>query len=304
MNVDYKEILIGCELELVGLSRMRVAEAIQSVVGGGEIVRTSPSSFQDPHEFVDSKGRKWLVVADASLRSVPHHLRAEINTPILSHDDIPEIQQVLREVRRAGGKTDHTCGVHLHASSPHLDAGAVANLARIVYKNEDLIFAAFGVTPERMARYARKMPDEFARKITARKPRNMDELNAWWYGRYNATPTRYDPSRYAGLNINGLLYRNAVEYRFFQFKNNKLHAGELRAWMVFCMALTAKAINAKAASGKRREYIEDSGKFDFRVFISHGLGLHGPEHHNVRMHLLARLKGDTAWRNPARRRSA
>jgi len=181
---------------------------------------------------------------------------------------------------------------------------AVANLARIVYKNEDLIFAAFGVTPERMARYAKKMPNEFAKKITARKPRNMDELNTWWYGRYNACPTRYDPSRYAAINLNGLLYRNALEFRFFQFKSNRIHAGELRAWMVFCMALTTKAINAKAASGKRREYIEDSGKFDFRVFISHGLGLHGPEHHNVRMHLLARLKGDTAWRNPARRRSA
>jgi len=303
MNVDYKEILIGAELELVGLTRMRVAEAIRSVVGGGEIVRTNPSSSLDPHELVDSRGRKWRVVADASLTSVPQHLRAEINTPILTHDDVPELQQVIRSVRRAGARVDERCGVHLHVSHQLLDAKAVANLARIVYKNEDLIFAAFGVTPARVARYAKKMPDDFARKITARKPRNMDELNTWWYGSYNATPTRFDPSRYVGINLNGLLYRGAVEFRYFQFKN-KIHAGELRAWMVFCMALTAKAINAKAASGKRREYIEDCGRFDFRVFISHGLGLKGPEHHNVRMHLLARLKGDSAWRTPARRQSA
>jgi hypothetical protein len=106
------------------------------------------------------------------------------------------------------------------------------------------------------------------------------------------------------LNLNALIFRNAVEIRLFQFRNGRIHAGELRAWIVFCMALTAKAINTKAASAKKRNYEADCGKFDFRVFISHGLGLHGPEHHNVRMHLLARLQGDSAWKNPANRRTA
>jgi len=62
--------------------------------------------------------------------------------------------------------------------------------------------------------------------------------------------------------------------------------------------------STKAASARKRNYEADCGKFDFRVFISHGLGLHGPEHHNVRMHLLARLHGDSAWKNPERRRTA
>lgn len=303
MGVDYKEIKVGVELETIGRTRMQVAEAIRSVVGGGEIVRI-PSSDLDTHEFADDKGRKWRVVSDASLINVPQHLRAEINTPILSFDDLSELQEVARSVRRAGARIDEKTSVHIHVSHPDLNARAAANLARIFHKHEDLIFAAFGVTQERMERYAKKMRDEFARKIAARKPGNMDELNKWWYGRFNATPTRQHDSRYAALNLNALIFRNAVEIRLFQFRNGRIHAGELRAWIIFCMALTAKAINTKAASAKKRNYEADCGKFDFRVFISHGLGLHGPDHHNVRMHLLARLHGDSAWKNPERRRTA
>ena len=303
MEVDYKATRVGVELELVGRTRMQVAEAIRSVVGGGEIVRV-PSSDLDTHELVDARGRKWRVVSDASLINVPQHLRAEINTPILSFEDIPELQEVVRAVRRSGARVDDKTAVHIHVSHPDLNARAATNLARIFYKHEDLIFAAFGVTKERMERYAKKMRDEFAQKIAARKPGDMKELNKWWYGRFNATPTRQHDSRYAALNLNGLLYREAVEYRLFQFRDNRIHAGELRAWIIFCMALTAKAINTKAASAKKRNYDAGCGKFDFRVFISHGLGLHGPEHHNVRMHLLARLQGDSAWKNPAHRRTA
>jgi len=291
------------ELELIGRTRMQVAEAIRNVVGGGEIARVPPADL-DTHELVDARGRMWRVVSDASLINVPQHLRAEINTPILSFEDLPELQEVVRAVRKAGARVDERTAVHVHVSHPDLNARAAANLARIFYKHEDLIFAAFGVTQERMERYAKKMCDEFAQKIAVRKPGDMKELNKWWYGRFNSTPTRQHDSRYAALNLNGLLYRDAVEYRLFQFRDNRIHAGELRAWIIFCMALTAKAINTKAASAKKRNYDADCGKFDFRVFISHGLGLHGPEHHNVRMHLLARLQGDSAWKNPAHRRTA
>jgi hypothetical protein len=217
---------------------------------------------------------------------------------------LPELQEVARSVRRAGARIDENTSVHVHVSHSDLNARAVANLARIFYKHEDLIFAAFGVTQERMERYAKKMREEFARKIAAKKPASMGELNKWWYGEFNATPTRQHNSRYESLNINAMLYRGALEFRLFQFKDRRIHAGELRAWIIFCMALTAKAINTKAASAKKRNYEVDCGKFDFRVFISHGLGLHGTEHHNVRTHLLARLHGDSAWKNPERRRTA
>jgi hypothetical protein len=303
MEVDYREMKIGVEIELVNRTRMQVAQAIKSVVGGGEIVRV-PSAGLDTHELIDARGRMWRVVSDASLINAPQHLRAEINTPILSFEDLPELQEVVRAARRAGAQVDDKTAVHIHVSHPCLNARAAVNLARIFCKHEDLIFAAFGVTKERMERYAKKMRGEFAQKIAARKPGDMNELNKWWYGRFNATPTRHHDSRYAALNLNALIFRNAVEFRLFQFKSNRIHAGELRAWIVFCMALTAKAINTKAASAKKRKYVADCGKFDFRVFISHGLGLRGPEHHNVRMHLLARLHGDSAWKNPARRQTA
>ena len=77
-----KELTFGIEIETIGQTRKRVAEAIQSVVGGTVRHVGRPSCY-DPWVVEDAKGRTWRVVADASLSSVPFNRRAEIVSPIL-----------------------------------------------------------------------------------------------------------------------------------------------------------------------------------------------------------------------------
>jgi len=83
--MDIREIRFGIEIETIKRTREETAAAIHSVVGGTIRHVGYPASY-DPWEIEDLRGRKWKVVADASLTSVPAHLRAEIVSPVLTYD--------------------------------------------------------------------------------------------------------------------------------------------------------------------------------------------------------------------------
>ena len=78
--MNLKEIHYGIEIETVKRTREQIAWAIHSVVGGTVRHVGIPSSY-DPWEVEDLRGRVWKVVGDASLTSVPAHLRAEVVSP-------------------------------------------------------------------------------------------------------------------------------------------------------------------------------------------------------------------------------
>ncbi|HEY3379237.1 MAG TPA: amidoligase family protein [Armatimonadota bacterium] len=100
-------------------------------------------------------------------------------------------------------------------------------------------------------------------------------------------------NRYCAINLNGWFVRSAVEVRAWQ---GSLHAGEVRAAIIFCMALLAKAINSKVASAKKRTYNPASGRYDMRVLLISALGLNGKRFASVRKHLLSRIPGDSAFK--------
>jgi hypothetical protein len=99
-------------------------------------------------------------------------------------------------VREAGGKADEFCSQHVHIEAAPFDAKALSNLVKIVYKQEDLIVKALDITPQRLSRYTKKIPDSIIEKINKTRPRTKDDLNRIWYGYYNANPEHYSPHRY------------------------------------------------------------------------------------------------------------
>ena len=68
--MDMRAIRFGIEIETIRRTREQAAAAIHSVVGGTIRHVGYPASY-DPWEVEDLRGRKWKVVADASLSSVP-----------------------------------------------------------------------------------------------------------------------------------------------------------------------------------------------------------------------------------------
>jgi hypothetical protein len=294
------DIAIGAELETVGRTRAQVAQAIKSVVGG-QVVHVAHPGCYDPYQVVDTQGRTWTVVADSSLTNVPADLRAEIVTPILGVDDIATLQEIVRAVRRAGARCDEKCGLHVHLSCPDITPQAVANLAKMVHKQEEIIYAALGVTAERQARYCRPMSAHFIERITAKPPKTFRDLNTAWYGQYTPQPHRYDCSRYYALNLNAFFYRGAIEWRAWP---GAMHAGKIKAAIIFCMAMLVKAMNSKATSAKKRAYNPQTVKYDFRVWLVSALALNGDAYKNVRKHLLSRMPGDSAFKHGAAQRPA
>jgi len=264
--MNLKEIHYGIEIETVKRTREQIAWAIHSVVGGTVRHVGIPSSY-DPWEVEDLRGRVWKVVGDASLTSVPAHLRAEVVSPVLGYDDIPQLQEVVRAIRRAGGKINSQCGIHIHIDAAPFDGRHLGNLAKIIYKQEPLILHALGIS--------------------------RDQLNRIWYGYHNRQPQHYDNSRYHGVNLHNVWYRGTVEFRWFEAT---LHAGRIKAYLQFCLAVAAKALNGRAASSRKRDFDPQSAKYDFRVFLLH-LGLIGDEFKTARKHLMANMPGDAAFKN-------
>ena len=291
--MELRELKFGIEIETIRRTRQAVAEAIQSVVGGAVRHTGAPSPY-DPWEVTDTQGRIWKVVSDSSLSNAPAHLRAEVVSPVLTYQDLDSLQKVVRAVRDLAGATvDERCGIHVHVDASAFDGRKLANLAKIVYKQEDLIIRALGLGGARLAQYCRPMREEFIRQIDYHRPNTREQINRLWYGYRNNNPIHYDQTRYHLLNLHSVWYHGTIEIRAF---GGTLHAGKVRAYVQFCLALVAKALNARAASSRKRRPNGTSDKYDFRVFMLR-LGLIGDEFKTCRKHLLANLAGSAAWKN-------
>jgi len=282
-----KALTFGIEIETVG-RREDVAAAIHSVTGG-QINRGYSVSVTAPD------GRTWKVVRDGSVTGGG----AEIVSPILRWDDMEQLQEIVRAVRTSrAGRIDHSCGIHIHLGAQSFDSKALGRLVKTVRKQEQLIYAAVGVTNDRQSRWARPVTDRVV--AAAEAGADLNGINRAVYGRQNDRPMHYDHNRYHGLNLHNVFFRGTVEFRLF---DATLHAGKVKAMVQFCLALGAKAINGKSASAKRRPYNAATAKYDFRVFLL-SLGLIGTEFKTCRLHMLSRLAGDSAFQNGRRSAAA
>ena len=203
----------GIEIETIGQTREVVARAIQSVVGG-EVRHVGTPFCYDPWKVIDRRGRSWQVMADASL-SASKNYQAEIVSPILHYEDIAELQEIVRAVRAAGGRTDSSCGIHAHVDGARFDARSVTNLVKIFYKQEALIERALGICPNRLSTFCKSIDPSFLERLEKDRPRTMEELNRAWYGYHCPQPQHYDRSRYRALNIHSLFFRGTIEYRCY-----------------------------------------------------------------------------------------
>lgn len=288
-----KTLNFGIEIETSRCSRERLANAVRSVVGGE--VRAEGSRWY----VIAADGRHWNVVSDASISG---NESGEIVSPILTYADIETLQHIIRAVRTAGAISDaqHRCGIHIHIGAENFTPMQVANLVKLVHKQERLIEHALEIEPSRLAHYCRPIDPEFLRRLEATRPQTKEQLSAAWYGRTRTYTNRYDSSRYAGINLNSYFYRSTIEFRVF---NGTLHAGQVKAYLQFVLALSAKALTAKTASSKRREFNAATAKYDFRTFLLH-LGLIGDEFKTARYHLMKNLAGSAAWKGERRDRRA
>ena len=281
----------GIELEITGQARAKIAKAVAETTGG-RITARNVGPYQATL-VTDEQGREWKILNDASLNTVHRHRGSEIVSPVLTYpDDIEMLKAVIRKVKEAGGQVDFSTGIHIHVDGRKHTAQSLTNLAKMFYKNEDLIFQALNVSHTRRNRWAKPMDEDFLNKIVDKRPRTKEELNEAWFGYYNGNPAHYDSHRYRALNYNNLFGSlETIEVRAF---NGSLNCKKIIPWIQLCLAMSVKARNAKAASHKKIQ--TDNPKFNFRVWLVAGLGMIGSEFKTARNTLTINLPGNCAWR--------
>ncbi|MDR3349482.1 MAG: amidoligase family protein [Acidaminococcales bacterium] len=296
-----KQQNFGIEIEMTGVTREEAAKTIAKHFGATE---TYIGGAYNAYEVCDWQGRKWKVMSDASIDKECKYDKkqyrpitdkcysVEVVSPILHYDELPTVQEIVRQVRHAGAKVNRSCGIHIHVDATNHTAKSLRNLLGIMYGKEDLLFKALRVSDDRV-RYCKKTRESVL--LAARKDKNLtlDSLKAIWYDKndYRDNPgEHYAPSRYHALNLHATSSKKTVEFRLF---NSTLHAGEVKAYVHLALAISAQAMRQK--STQLTKTASDNEKFTFRTWLLR-LGLIGDEFANTREHLLKRLDGNAAWR--------
>ncbi len=285
---------------MTGLTRLQAAQVAAQFLPG----RTKHmGDFYDTFAAVDASGRIWKFSKDSSIRcekkvqgrkeTAEKDHAVELVTPICTYQDIETLQELLRRLRKAGAFVNSSCGVHIHVDAAPFTAQKLQNLVNIVAAKEDMVYRALQVDARREMHYCQKIDPRFLAEINSKKPQTMEQLKDIWYNGEDGSHEHYHDSRYHCLNLHSVFQKGTIEFRAF---NGEIHAGKIKAYIQFCLAITAQAYNQRYASPLRT--VSDNEKYTFRVWLLR-LGLIGPEFKTARLHLLKHLEGNMTWRDPA-----
>lgn len=298
-----KSQTIGVEIEMTGITREKAAEVAANFLGG-EIKKTFDN--YDTYKVIAPDNRVWKIMSDTSILTMRNEkgtlvladtsYSVELVTPILKYDeDIETLQELIRRLRKAGAvsKSNLKCGIHIHIGAKKHTPNTLKNLVNLMASKEELIYKSLEIDPARV-RYCQKVNENLIATINKKKPKTIKELANIWYSDYGVESRgrHYHTSRYHGLNLHSTFTKGTIEFRLF---NGTLHAGKIRSYIVFCLAVSHQALKQKSASAKRT--YTDNEKYTFRCWLLR-LGLIGDEFKNCRQHLMKALDGNSAWRRP------
>lgn len=290
----------GIEIEMTGITRKKAAEVIAEYFGTESFYL---GTYYKTYGAKDRQGRTWKATYDSSIiaqkKSGGRTVRAadeykcEVVSPILTYEDMADLQEIIRQLRHKGAFVNSQCGIHIHVDASRYTPQTLRNLVNIIASKEDILYKALRIDPARM-RWCKKTNGELLEAINRRKPQTMEALKDIWYaGSTRGRDEHYNDTRYHGLNLHSAFTKGTVEFRLF---NSTTHAGEIKAYIQFCLAVSYQALTQKKASA--RKTVTDNEKYAFRCWMLR-LGLSGDEFKTCRLHFLKHLEGNSAWRNAA-----
>ena len=301
---EMKDQTIGVEVEMNSITRQKAAKVAADFFGTGRFENTAGRNGYSTWSAWDAQGREWKFQKDVSIAG-PDEQKCELVTPILTYQDIETLQELCRQLRHAGAKSDASrgCGVHIHIGAQGHTPQSLRNLANIMASHESLIAEALKLDRSRMSRYCRTVDPNFLAKVNSRKPKTMAQLADIWYTSHGASYGRnqhYNDSRYHMLNLHATFTKGTVEFRLFQFdeptaeRRGGIHAGQLKSYIQLCLALSQMAKDVRTASPKPQQ--NENPKYAMRTWLLR-LGFIGEEFATARDFLTRNLTGDTAFRH-------
>lgn len=303
---EMKKQTIGVEVEMNNITRRHAAHVVAQYF---ETIAYDAHSEYGYCSYAckDRKGRVWKFQRDCSIDG-PEEEKCELVTPILTYEDIEDLQEIIRILRKEGAKSDASrgCGVHIHIGANGHTPQTLRNLTNIMASHENLIINALDINRYRISRYCKTVDPRFLEKVNKVKPSSMSTFADVWYKSQNANGGRtqhYNDSRYHILNFHATFTKGTIEFRCFEFKapangkQNGLHAGQLKSYIQFCLALSQMAKEVKCASSKPQQ--NENPKYAMRTWLLR-LGFIGEEFKTAREVLTKNLLGDASFRSGQR----
>lgn len=254
----------GVEIEMTGVSRGTAASVIANYFGVGGI-HFAGGTYQT-YEAKDSKGRVWKCMRDGSI--TPRRRRGGA---IVEADDTYRCE-VVTPILQYEDITDLQEVIRALVKK-----GAMANSSCGIHVHVD----GANHTPESLCRllnFATGRQDLFyeALQIGSR-------ADHWCHK----------------INLHAFFTKGTVEFRLF---NGTTHAGRIKAYVQFCLAMSAWAINCdhdnlhfKSISGYTQQQKHD---LMMRV-LTKRLGMRGPEFKTARLHLTSAFLTEAESENTA-----
>lgn len=257
----------GVEIEFTGITRRKAAGIVAKVLGCE--VGSSAGSPYFTRTMVDSQGRGWKVMRDGSIdpmRSVgdaSDEYRVEFVTPPLRYEDIETVQEIVRAFRKAGAVANYSCGIHIHVDGANHNALSLRRLVKFFSARQKLVYEALRVSTSRINSWCKPVSQNLIDEMAKVKNISRREMENIWYSSANDNysgridHSHYNHTRYHGLNLHSFFSKGTVEFRLF---NSTLHAGKIKAYIQFCLGISAWAIE----SNDRCSFRDMSG-FDARL---------------------------------------
>lgn len=303
----------GVEVEMYNITRAKAAVVVKKTL---EAWTHETYAIEGPGDHLDERrihragcwrtARVWKIESDSSIAARCAAERTELVSPVLTWEQMPLLQQIIRDLRKAGAKSDpaHQCGVHVHVDGAGHSAQTLLNLTNIMASHEQLLIGAIGIAHERM-RWCQTVDANFLRAVNAQHPQSLPQINHIWYASQGwGGVGHYNQTRYHMLNLHSFFEGKGVEFRLFQFDNfdatrpvgrkGGLHAGQLKAYVQLCLAMNYRALHTRAA--KYQPLQSSNQRYTMRCWLLR-LGFIGDEFATARRVFTNRLPGDTAWRN-------
>jgi len=301
---EMKKQTIGVEVEMNNITRQKAAKLAADFFGTGRCEYTANRNGYYTWSAWDAQGREWKFQRDVSING-PDDQKCEMVTPILTYADMDTLQELCRQLRHAGAKSDASrgCGVHIHIGAKGHTPQTLRNLANIMASHESLLTDALKLDRNRIARYCRTVDPAFLRELNRKKPQTMAKLADVWYTSQDEDYGRsqhYNGSRYRMLNLHATFTKGTVEFRLFQFdepdgtRKGGIHAGQLKSYIQLCLALSQMAKEVRSASPKPQQ--NENPKYAMRTWLLR-LGFIGEEFATARDFLTRNLAGDAAFRH-------
>lgn len=303
----------GVEVEMYNITRAKAAQVVAKTLSdwsGTRWVAGNPGWHLNERKIHPavcwSESDVWKIESDSSILARNADERTELVSPILTWYQMPVLQQIIRDLRAAGAKSDpaHQCGVHVHVDGTGHTAKSLLNLTNIMASHEQLLIGSVGIAPARM-QWCATVDQNFLRKANAIKPASLDRLQEIWYSSQGCVgAVHYDSSRYHMLNLHSFFEGKGIEFRLFQFDNydpsravgrkGGLHAGQLKAYVQLCLAMNYRALHSRSASYTPLQ--SENLRYTMRCWLLR-LGFIGDEFATARRVFTNRLPGDTAFRH-------